>query len=105
VIGPVGRRVRQEEAHGNSHLPDAPTLKHPEQEEEAEGRPVTVLEDTPLDFRAARACNKRLGACKRRTGVRWADRACRSYAGGYEQDTHDGEDHSDTRKPNLLASR
>jgi hypothetical protein len=76
-----------------------------EQEEEAEGGPVTVLEDAPLDFRAARACNKRLGTCKRRTGVRWPDRAHRSYAGGYEQYTHDGQDHSDTRKPQLLASR
>ena len=71
-------------------LPAAPTLKHPEQEEDEGGRPVTVLEDGPLDFRA-RACSKRLGArCGRRTGVRRADSAHRSHAGGYEQYTHDG---------------
>ena len=89
-----------------ANLPAASTLKHPEQEEEAEGgRPVTVLEDAPLDFRA-RACSKWLGVrCGCRTGVRRADSAHRSHAGGYEQYTHDGEDHSDTREPHLLASR
>jgi len=35
------------------HLSAAPILKHPDQEEEAEGSvPVTVLEDVPWDFRA-----------------------------------------------------
>jgi hypothetical protein len=40
-------------------LPAAPTLKHPEQEEDEGGVPVTVPEEASLDFRA-RACNNRL---------------------------------------------
>ena len=89
-----------------ANLPAAPTLKHPDQEEDAEGGAlVMVLEDAPWDFRT-RASNKRLRArCGRRTGVRRADSAHGSHAGGYEQYTHDGEDHSDTREPHLLASR
>jgi hypothetical protein len=83
-----------------------PTLKHPEQEEEAEGGFfVTVLEDAPLDFKA-RACTSRSGVRSgRRTGGRLADsRAHRSHAGGYEQYAHDSKDHSDTEEPHLLAS-
>jgi hypothetical protein len=47
---------------GPADLPAASTIRHPaQQEEEAEGgRPLTVLEDAPLDFRA-RGCSKRLG--------------------------------------------
>jgi hypothetical protein len=83
-----------------------PTLKHPEQEEEAEGGFfVTVLEDARLDFRA-RACNYRRGVRSgRRTGGRLADsRAHRSHAGGYEQYAHDSKNHSDAEEPHLLAS-
>jgi len=87
-------------------LPAAPIFKHPEQEDEAEGGVlVTIREDAPLDFRA-RACNKRLGVRSgRRTSGRRAGSASRNHTGGYEQYTHDGEDHSDTREPHLLASR
>jgi hypothetical protein len=80
-----------------AHLSAAPTLKHPDQEEEAGGGDlVTVLEDAPLDFRA-RACTNRLGVRNgRRTGVRRADSGVHtSHAGGYEQYAHDGEDYND----------
>src|SRR5437867_12603242 len=89
-----------------ANLPPVPTLQHPEQEQEADGGVlVTVLEEPPLDFRA-RACNNGLGARGgRRTGVRRADSAHRSHAGGYEQYTHDGEEHSGTREAQLLACR
>ena len=91
-----------------ANLPAVPTLKHPEQEEEAEGGvPFTVLEAAPLDVRA-RACNNRLGVRGgRQTGVRRADRgAHRSHARGYEQYAHDdGEDHSDPEESHLRASR
>src|SRR6266850_4583590 len=85
-----------------ANLPAAPTLKHPEQEKDEGGVPVTVPEDAPLDFRA-RACNNWLGVRSgRRTGVRQADSgAGRRHAGRYE---HDGEDHSDAEEPHLLAS-
>ena len=71
---------------GPADLPAASTIRHPaQQEEEAEGgRPLTVLEDALLDFRA-RGCSKRLGVrCGRRTGIRRADSAHRSHARGYE---------------------
>jgi hypothetical protein len=73
--------------HCSAHLSAAPILKHPDQEEEAEGSvPVTVLKDVPLDFRA-RGWHDRLGVRNgRRTGVRWADSGAHtSHAGGYEQ--------------------
>jgi hypothetical protein len=39
--------------HGlRRNLPAAPTLKHPERDEEAEGGPVTVVEGAPLDLNA-----------------------------------------------------
>ena len=86
------------------NLRAAPTLKHPEQDEEAEGGRVTVLEDAPLDFRARACNNRRLGVRSgRRTGVRRVNSgAHRSHAGGYEQYAHDGEDHSDVEEPHLL---
>jgi hypothetical protein len=80
-----------------AHLSAAPTLKHPDQEEEADGGVlVTILEETPLDFKA-RACNNRLGVRNgRRTGVRRNDSGANtSDAGGYERQAHDGEDYSD----------
>jgi hypothetical protein len=87
-----------------ANLPAAPIFKHPEQEDEAEGGVlVTIREDAPLDFRA-RACSNRLGVRGgRRTGGRRAGSAHRNHTGGYEQYTHDGEDHSDTREPHLLS--
>jgi hypothetical protein len=87
-----------------ANLPAAPIFKHPEQEDEAEGGVlVTIREDAPLDFRA-RACNNRLGVRGgRRTSGRRAGSAHRNHTGGYEQYTHGGEDHSDTREPHLLA--
>jgi hypothetical protein len=89
-----------------ANLPAAPIFKHPEQEDEAEGGVlVTIREDAPLDFRA-RACNNRLGVRGgRRTSGRRADSAHRSHAGGWEQYSHDGEDHSCTKGPHWLASR
>ena len=39
-------------ARAPANLPAAPTLKHPEQEEDEGGVPVTILENAPLDFRA-----------------------------------------------------
>jgi len=105
----VRRRARGRHANRRLRSPAnllaVPTLKHPEQEEKAEGGvPVTVLEDAPLDFRA-RACNNRLGVRRgRRTGVRWADSGThRSHAGGYEQYAHDGEDYSDAKEPHLFS--
>jgi len=80
-----------------AHLSAAPTLKRPDQEEEADGSVlVTVLEETPLDFKT-RACNNRLGVRNgRRTGVRRADSGANtSDAGGYERQAHDREDYSD----------
>ena len=87
-----------------ANLPAAPIFKHPEQEDEAEGGVlVTIREDAPLDFRV-RACNNRLGVRGgRRTSGRRAGSAHRNHTGGYEQYTHGGQDHSDTREPHLLA--
>jgi hypothetical protein len=83
-----------------TNLPPAPIFKHPEQVDEAEGVVlVTIRENAPLDFRA-RACTNRGG---RRTSGRRAGSARRNHTGRYEQYTHDGEDHSDTRKSHLLA--
>ena len=77
-----------------ANLPAALILKHPEQENEAKGGLlVTIRED-------ARACNNRLGIRGgRRTSGRRAGSARRNRTGGYEQYTHDGEDHRDTREP------
>jgi hypothetical protein len=97
--------MRYRRLRSPANLPAAPTLKHPEQEEDEGGAPVTVLEEAPLDFRA-RACNNRLGVRSgRRTGGRRADSARRNHAGGYEQYAHDGRDHSDTKEPHELAFR
>src|SRR4029453_122707 len=87
-----------------ANLPAAPIFKNPEQEDEAEGGVlVTIREDAPLDFRA-RACNNRLGVRGGgRTSGRPAGRGHRNHTGGYEQYTHGGQDHSDTREPHLLA--
>jgi hypothetical protein len=82
------------------NLPAAPTLKHPEQEEDEGGVPVTFLDDPPLDFRA-RAYNHRLGV---RGGGR-SDSARRNHVGGYEQYAHDSGDHGNAEEPQLRASK
>ena len=78
-----------------THRP--PTLI--EQEHEAEGDvPVTVrVEDAPLDF-GSRFRNGWFGVPGERwIDVRRADGAHGRRAGGYEQCTHDGRNHSDTQ--------
>ena len=93
--GLLGRHANRR-LRSPANLPAAPTLKHPEQEEDEGGIPVMFLDDTPLDSKA-RACNNRLVVRNgRRIGVRQADSGVHtSHAGGYEQHAHDGEDYND----------